>query len=281
LQRHCNAFAARSYGRRKCGGIRRRARLRISKSSISKRCFLFQNEIVLLGENAFLLESRSDSRSQKGDREILKFTRLLHSGNRIDKEVWETAKMNIDPLDAEMNSLMPDWSPSAPTPFDARSKGRLDPFIRSQKAKLLQLREELTESMTAVTKGCPLSDSEASPLGTHPADAGSAVYDRDFALSLLSHEQDALHEIDQALRRIDLGTYGVCEMSGKPIPRARLEAIPSARFTVECQSQLEKENKALLLSQRVTPFALIDIEAEEQHEEKKVHENDENQLTAA
>jgi DnaK suppressor protein len=69
--------------------------------------------------------------------------------------------------------------------------------------------------------------SEASAFGMHQADAGSDAYDRDFALSLLSQEQDALYEIDQALRRIELGTYGKCEMSGKQIPRARLEAIPS------------------------------------------------------
>src|SRR4029078_5980457 len=68
--------------------------------------------------------------------------------------------------------------------------------------------------------------SEASAFGMHQADAGSDAYDREFSLSLLSQEQDALYEIDQALKRIDLGTYGVCEMSGKPIPHARLEAIP-------------------------------------------------------
>ena len=90
------------------------------------------------------------------------------------------------------------------------------------------------------------------------------AYDRDFALSLLSQEQDALYEIDQALKRIELGTYGVCEMSGKPIPHARLEAIPFARFTVECQSQLEKQNKASRVRQSVTSlFGLTDDEGGE------------------
>ena len=50
--------------------------------------------------------------------------------------------------------------------------------------------------------------SEASAFGMHQADAGPDAYDRDFALSLLSQEQDALYEIDQALKRIELGTYG-------------------------------------------------------------------------
>jgi RNA polymerase-binding transcription factor DksA len=103
----------------------------------------------------------------------------------------------------------------------------------------------------------------------HQADAGSDAYDRDFALSLLSQEQDALYEIDQALKRIELGTYGICEMSGKPISHARLEAIPFARFTVECQSQLEKQNKASRVRQSVTSlFGLTEEEGGESEEEE-------------
>ena len=103
----------------------------------------------------------------------------------------------------------------------------------------------------------------------HQADAGSDAYDRDFAFSLLSQEQDALYEIDQALKRIEVGTYGICEMSGKPIPHARLEAIPFARFTVECQSQLEKQNKASRVRQSVTSlFGLTDEEGGEGEEEE-------------
>jgi len=111
--------------------------------------------------------------------------------------------------------------------------------------------------------------SEASAFGMHQADAGSDAYDRDFALSLLSQEQDALYEIDQALKRIELGTYGICEMSGKPIPHARLEAIPFARFTVECQSQLEKQSKQSRVRQSVTSlFGLTEEEAPEAEEEE-------------
>ena len=73
-------------------------------------------------------------------------------------------------------------------------------------------------------------------------DAGSDAYDRDFALNLLSKEQDALEEIEAALERIENGAYGICEMSGKKIPQTRLEAIPFARLTVECQTVWEKEH---------------------------------------
>jgi RNA polymerase-binding transcription factor DksA len=149
---------------------------------------------------------------------------------------------------------------------------KLDPLIRQQKQKLLQLRDAMVDSMAGVAQDTLRSraeGSEASAFGMHQADAGSDAYDRDFALSLLSQEQDALYEIDQALKRIELGTYGKCEMSGKSIPRARLEAIPFARFTVECQSQLEKQSKASRVRQSVTSlFGLTDEESREAEEEE-------------
>jgi DnaK suppressor protein len=151
---------------------------------------------------------------------------------------------------------------------------RLDPFTRKQKEKLLQLRDAMVDSMAGVAQDTLRSraeGSEASAFGMHQADAGSDAYDRDFALSLLSQEQDALYEIDQALKRIEVGTYGVCEMSGKPIPRARLEAIPFARFTVQCQSQLEKQSKASRVRQSVTSlFGLTEEEGGEAEEEEPV-----------
>ena len=149
---------------------------------------------------------------------------------------------------------------------------KLDPFIRKQKEKLLQLRDAMVDSMAGVAQGTLRSraeGSEASAFGMHQADAGSDAYDRDFALSLLSQEQDALYEIDEALKRIELGTYGKCEMSGKSIPHARLEAIPFARFTVECQSQLEKQSRASRVRQSVTSlFGLTEEESREGEEEE-------------
>jgi DnaK suppressor protein len=156
----------------------------------------------------------------------------------------------------------------------------LDPFTKAQRDKLLQLRDAMVDSMAGTAQDTLRSraeGSEASAFGMHQADAGSDAYDRDFALSLLSQEQDALYEIDQALKRIDLGTYGVCEMSGKPIGHARLEAIPFARFTVECQSQLEKQNKASRVRQSVTSlFGLTDDEGGEGEEEESKADRDDH-----
>ena len=147
-------------------------------------------------------------------------------------------------------------------------------FLRKQKSKLLQLRDSLLDSMMGVSRDTLRSraeGSEASAFGMHQADAGSDAYDRDFALSLLSQEQDALYEIEEALKRVDAGTYGVCEMSGKQIPHARLEAIPFARFTVECQTQIEKQKKALRIRQPVTSlFGLTEDEGAEGEEEDTI-----------
>lgn len=119
-------------------------------------------------------------------------------------------------------------------------------FLKKQKEKLLQLKDLLLDSMSGVAKDTLRSraeGSEGNAFGMHQADAGSDAYDRDFALSLLSMEQNSLYEIDEALKRVEDGTYGYCEMSEKPIPHERLDALPFTRYTVECQAELEKANR--------------------------------------
>jgi len=153
---------------------------------------------------------------------------------------------------------------------------KLTPFLLKQKERLLQLRDSMLDSMMGVAKDnlrTRAEGSEASAFGMHQADAGSDAYDRDFALSLLSQEQDALYEIEEALKRIELGTYGVCEMSGKPIAHPRLEALPFARYTVECQSQIEKQGKVTRARVPVTSlFGLTDEEPTDNEEEETVSE---------
>jgi len=74
----------------------------------------------------------------------------------------------------------------------------------------------------------------------HMADIGTDSYNQDLALDLVDGERDLLREVDAALNRIEEGTYGFCEGTGKPIPRARLEAMPWARYCVEYARQMEK-----------------------------------------
>jgi DnaK suppressor protein len=149
-------------------------------------------------------------------------------------------------------------------------KVKLTPFLEKQRERLLILKDTLLDSMNGVARDSLRSQTggDASAFGMHQADAGSDAYDRDFALSLLSQEQDSLYEIDQALKRIHDGNYGVCEVSGKPIIKARLEALPFTRYTVECQAEIEKRNRYQRNRQPVTSlFGLGEDEDSEEESE--------------
>ena len=141
---------------------------------------------------------------------------------------------------------------------------------------LLELRERLIAQMNGLAKE---SAEEMAGYSLHMADSGTDNFDRDFALSLLSSDQDAIYEIEEALKRIEKNTYGVCELTGKAIPKARLSAIPWTRFTVEAQAQLEREGA--LRSRRLGQLGTVDstgapdvAEEEEEAEEKPAKEKE-------
>lgn len=77
----------------------------------------------------------------------------------------------------------------------------------------------------------------------HMADMASDATDAEFNLSLAENEQDLLKEIDEALKRIEDGTYGICEKYNEPIPKERLKAIPWAKYSVKAQEEEEKNKK--------------------------------------
>ncbi len=119
-------------------------------------------------------------------------------------------------------------------------------FVSGQYRKLIDLFNQISETMHHQTEDAlsnKLEGSEASGSGMHQGDAGSEAYDREFALNMLGKEVDSLKEIEQAIKRVENGKYGTCEMSGEEIPEMRLEAIPFARYTVQCQAKCEEEQK--------------------------------------
>lgn len=134
---------------------------------------------------------------------------------------------------------------------------------------LLELREQLQRQMNGLAKE---SAQEMPGYSLHMADSGTDNFDRDFALSLLSSDQDAVYEIEEALKRIEKNTYGICELTGKKIPSARLEAIPWTRFTVDAQAQLEREGA--LRSRRLGALGSVDVAggAEVEPEEEEAEE---------
>jgi len=110
---------------------------------------------------------------------------------------------------------------------------------------LLDLRTHLTEgierhSEETLKRSSKDDAGDLSAYGQHMADSGTDTFDRDFALSMVASEQEALSEIDAAIKRIHAGTYGICEITQKPIAKERLLAVPFTRYSAEAQKDLER-----------------------------------------
>lgn len=118
----------------------------------------------------------------------------------------------------------------------ARNKHFPVKALREQLNRLLLLRERISGEILSISRDS-LSQTERDP---SLSDQGTDTFDREFALNQLSSEQDVLFEIDEAIRRLENGTYGICEMSGDPINIERLQALPYVRFTIAAQSEIEK-----------------------------------------
>lgn len=108
--------------------------------------------------------------------------------------------------------------------------------LREQLSRLLQLRERVSGEILSINRDS-LSQNDRDP---SLSDQGTDTFDREFALNQLSSEQDVLFEIDEAIRRIEKGTYGICEMTEEAINIERLEALPYVRYSIKAQSEIEK-----------------------------------------
>ena len=95
--------------------------------------------------------------------------------------------------------------------------------------------EGLTEQSESDSVG------ELSSYDQHQADMGTETFEREKDLSILEQVEAELADVEHALRRLDEGTYGTCEVCGKPIPDERLEAMPATRLCVEHQAEAERE----------------------------------------
>src|SRR3954469_11052454 len=114
--------------------------------------------------------------------------------------------------------------------------GRVPAKWQKHYRNLVQLRKHLDSRKDVLARD---AQEEQPAFSLHMADAATDSFDRDFALSRISSEQDAVYEIDDAINRILNNTYGICELTGKPIEPARLEAIPWTRFSREAEEELE------------------------------------------
>ncbi|HFE54093.1 MAG TPA: TraR/DksA family transcriptional regulator [Bacteroidetes bacterium] len=113
------------------------------------------------------------------------------------------------------------------------------------KQLILKKREELIKQIdalkeNAIGEGRDDTVPEQSGYTYHMADIGTDAMEREKSFYLASREGNLLWHLDQALVRIEKGEYGICVQCGKPISRARLEAVPHARLCIECKSKEEQ-----------------------------------------
>ena len=123
---------------------------------------------------------------------------------------------------------------------NGRAAPTVDPRWGKNWERLHELREHLGERRSAQIHNDSPNAGQGN-FASNLADRGTDEYDMGAALGLISSEQNALYEIDQAIQRIRDGTYGICETTGKEIPANRLEAIPWTRFVSEVEEILERE----------------------------------------
>jgi RNA polymerase-binding transcription factor DksA len=112
--------------------------------------------------------------------------------------------------------------------------------LEAERARLTQVKDDFdVEHLADESEGESLS--ELSSVDQHQADVGTETFEREKDLSILEQVDAELSDVERALQRLDDGTYGTCEFDGKPIPEARLEAMPAARFCVEHQTEAERQ----------------------------------------
>jgi DnaK suppressor protein len=107
------------------------------------------------------------------------------------------------------------------------------------KKRLLQMKKQLAGSIKD-TKEEVKEMEESRGYSQHQADEGTDDFGKTISLEVSNKEFTILRQIDRALEKIDEGTYGVCDITNKEIPKARLEAIPYATMTVDAQEKFEK-----------------------------------------
>jgi RNA polymerase-binding protein DksA len=135
--------------------------------------------------------------------------------------------------------------PPPPVPTDGKprkNQAGLSPReLEHYRELLLAKRRELVGDMNSMeTEALRTAGSNLSNLPLHMADMGTDNYEQEFTLGLVEKDRNLLREINQALAKIQNGTYGICEGTGKPISKVRLEAYPWAKYSVEYARMKEK-----------------------------------------
>ena len=170
------------------------------------------------------------------------------------------------------------FSPKPAKKADKSKKNNEKPLTAAELKHFRQiLMEKLNEILgdvdhienEALRKSRSEATGDLSTMPIHMADLGSDNFEQEFALGLMDSEKKIVSEIIAALKRIDEGTYGICEGTGNPISRARLEANPWARYCIEHASQLEKKLAGLKYASARDRLDLLpgkDYDSDDEHD---------------
>ncbi|MBS0186882.1 MAG: TraR/DksA C4-type zinc finger protein [Planctomycetes bacterium] len=124
----------------------------------------------------------------------------------------------------------------AKTPFDKKQ-------LEHYKSVLIRKRQELVGDVSNMEQEALRGQSGSlSNLPQHIAEQGSDTFDQSLALDLAAADRKLIKEIEDALKRIEDGTFGICELTGKPIKAERLEELPWARYSIDAARMLERQH---------------------------------------
>jgi RNA polymerase-binding transcription factor DksA len=121
-----------------------------------------------------------------------------------------------------------------------------DKELQKYRETLIGLKEQVATDIKHLSQDTLMKSQkdvsgDISGYGVHMADVASDNYERDFSLERVSDEREVLIEIDEAIRRVDEGTFGQCQMCKGVINKQRLEVLPHSRFCKKCQEKQESQ----------------------------------------
>ena len=125
----------------------------------------------------------------------------------------------------------------------ALSKEQLKQFRQLLITERAKLAAEIRSIAQDNAKSPREASGDLSAYTVHMADMAADTYDRELSMNIVSSEQEILYQIDDALKRIDDGSYGLCQQCNELITMSRLKAVPYASLCIACQRVKEQKNK--------------------------------------
>lgn len=123
------------------------------------------------------------------------------------------------------------------------TKAQLKQFRQLLLAERAKFAGEIKSIAEETLKSPREASGDLSAYTVHMADMAADTYERELSMNLVSSEQEVLYQIEDALKRMDEGSFGICQQCNKPITMTRLKAVPYASLCIQCQRLKEQKDK--------------------------------------